>query len=492
MNRGHAVAVASGGLFSCAALFSVPAPALACYGIPCAPSMCVTAGVGANHTTPMPVPTALPTLTTRGAGGGGLGTLPFASKNMTLLSQMPLTSIGGGVGSSLYGWTDPVTKREYAIMGRSNGTAIIDITTPTNPKYVAEIPKVVGSSNTTWREPKVYQNTVYIGVDGTTHGLQVFDLTKVRTYRGTTMTFNADSVYTGVTRVHTLAVNPNSGHLYLAGTNVNGGGLRVLNVNNPANPVAVGNTTLDGYTHETQVVTYDGPDAQYAGREIAFNSNGNNGLFSILDVTNKANITRISSRTYLGERYIHQGWLTEDKKYFFQNDELDEPSPAARTRTHLWNVSDLDNPVYRGFFEHSTTSIDHNLYVKDGFVFETNYTTGIRMLRIGNLESSNPNDWLKEEAYFDTYQANDGASFNGAWNNYPFFKSGVVAVSDINGGLFLVAPNVRGWKLGYGGGPVQPPDRFGPGGGPESVPEPTAASAALLAGAVTLLRRRRA
>jgi choice-of-anchor B domain-containing protein len=386
----------------------------------------------------------------------------------------------------LYGWTDPVTKREYAIMGRTNGTAFVDITNPRAPRYVAELPKVAGSASTLWREPKVYQNTVYIGVDGTSVGMQVMDLTKLRAYNGTTLQLTANSVYNGVTEIHTLAINPTSGHLYLAGTNVNGGGLRVLNVsNNPLAPTAVGNTTLDGYTHETQVVTYSGPDTQHVGKEIAFNSNGPSGVLSILNVTNKSNITRLSARSYTGERYIHQGWLTEDQKYFFQNDEGDEPGTAPRTRTHLWNVSDLDNPVYRGFFEHQTTAIDHNLYVKDGFVFESNYTTGLRMLKIGNLESTNPNDWLTEVAYYDTYAASDAATFNGAWNNYPYFESGNVPVSDINGGLFIFQPNVSGWDLN----PWDP--RGGGGGGlPNQSPEPGAATVLIGTAMFGLVRRR--
>ena len=43
--------------------------------------------------------------------------------------------------------------------------------------------------------------------------------------------------------------------------------------------------------------------------------------------------------------------------------------------------------------------------MKDGYVYETNYTTGLRILKIGNLESTNPQDWLQEVAYYDTYAA---------------------------------------------------------------------------------------
>jgi choice-of-anchor B domain-containing protein len=404
------------------------------------------------------------------------------------MSNLPLSSIGSGAGSSLYGWTDPLTHHEYAIMGRSNGTAFVDITDPRSPRYVANLPKIPFTADTSWREPKVYQNYVYVGVDGTNAGVQVMDLTKLRAYTGTTLTLAADNVYTGVTKVHTLAINPQSGYLYLAGTNVNSGGLRVLDVHNPASPVAVGNTNLDGYTHETQVVNYTGPDPQHQGQEVAFNCNGPSGKLSILDVTNKANITRISSATYANEGYIHQGWLTDDQRYFFQDDELDEENgvTGGHTRTHLWDVSDLDNPVYKGFLDLATTSIDHNLYVENGFVIEANYTSGLRMFKIGDLSSSTPSRWMQEVAFYDTYPANDGVTFNGAWNSYPFFKSGNIPISDINGGLFVVQPHVPGWKLGaFDGG-----DNNGNNGGGINTPEPGALSLLAVAGLLAIGRRR--
>jgi hypothetical protein len=147
-------------------------------------------------------------------------------------------------------------------------------------------------------------------------------------------------------------------------------------------------------------------------------------------------------------------------------------------------MSDLNNPVYRGFVDLPTTSIDHNLYVKDGFLFEANYTSGLRMFKIGDLAGPS-SGWLTEVAYYDTYATSDNPTFNGAWNSYPFFPSGNIAISDINGGLFVVQPNVPGWTL-------NPWDPRGGGnnGNPVNSPEPT--SLALVLGAMTLgVARRR-
>ena len=39
---------------------------------------------------------------------------------------------------------------------------------------------------------------------------------------------------------------------------------------------------------------------------------------------------------------------------------------------------------------------------------------------------------------FDTYPEDDSSDFAGAWSVYPYFRSGVIAVSSIEEGLFLV------------------------------------------------------
>lgn len=465
------------------------AQACADIGVPYPYGSSAVAGSGTSNLARATGPTGTP------VNGGTLNSTPLAF-NMTLLSSLPLASIGGGTaGSSLYGWVDPLTKREYALMGRSNGLAVVDISNPRAPKYVANIPSA--GSNTSWREPKVYQNTVYIGVDGGTHRLQYADLTQVRNYAGTTLTLSSATfggTFNGSipTNIHSLQINKDSGYLYLSGTNVNSGAPVMVNVNNPGTPVAAGAVTnLDGYSHESQVVTYRGPDPAYQGREVMVSFNGKQtgvDTISIIDVTNKAATVRLSSKTYAGAGYIHQGWLTDDQRYLFQNDELDEQAgtTGGKTRTHLWDVSDLDNPVYRGFVDLSTTSIDHNMYVKDGFLFETNYTTGLRMFKIGDLASTDTSKWLTEVAYYDTYPANDGATFNGAWNNYPYFPSGNIPISDINGGLFVVQPNVSGWALN-----PWDPRGGGNGGAPINSPEPASVGVLVGAGLLGISRRRR-
>jgi choice-of-anchor B domain-containing protein len=382
--------------------------------------------------------TALPALAAhhddgKGGGGGQSGGGPFAASGVELRGHLSITELGGGAGvllSDLWGWTDPLTNKKYAIVGRSDATAFVDVSNPNEPVYLGHLPSATGAS--VWREMKAYANHAFIVSDGNgAHGMQVFDLTRLR---GVTspQTFTADTRYTGVTNVHNIFINEATGFGYLVGSNTFSGGLHFVDVRNPLAPVAAGGFGGDGYTHDVQVVTYSGPDAAYVGREIAFASNED--TVTIVDVTNKAAPVMLSRRGYPGARYVHQGWLTEDQRYFLQNDELDEAQLNQKTRTHIWDLADLDNPLYLGFHEHQTDAIDHNLFIKGDYVYESNYTVGLRVLAIGDLANLE----LTEIAFFDTYPADDARSFNGQWGNYPFFDNNIVIASDRQNGLFVL------------------------------------------------------
>ncbi|WP_423925009.1 choice-of-anchor B family protein [Candidatus Palauibacter sp.] len=130
----------------------------------------------------------------------------------------------------------------------------------------------------------------------------------------------------------------------------------------------------------------------------------------------------------------HQGWLTDDHRYFFMGDELDEESgTVANTRTLVWDVAELDDPVLAAEYFADTRAIDHNQYVHGDYLYQPNLMSGLRILDIRDPESP------VEVAFFDTVPHDDDATaFGGTWSNYPFFESGVIAVSSWGEGLFLL------------------------------------------------------
>ncbi|HET9317834.1 MAG TPA: choice-of-anchor B family protein, partial [Vicinamibacteria bacterium] len=377
----------------------------------------------------------------------------YPCQNVDLMAYMPLATIGGTnaspAASDIWGWTDPVTGHEWAIVGRNNGTAFVDITDAANPVYVANLPSFTGTSS--WREIKTYGNYVYIVSDNNgAHGLQIFDLTRLRSVTTPPVSFPAagDGHYSGFGRCHDVAVDTQSGFLYCVGTDTFSGGLHILDLANPTNPTFVGSFASEGYIHDTQCVVYQGPDVAHQGKQICFNANsttsGGSGpdKLTIVDVTNKSAPVKLSSPTYPGSGFIHQGWLTEDQRYFLVDDELDETSFGHNTKTYMWDLLDLDAPVLMGFHSGPTTAIDHNQFIVGNYSYQANYTAGLRILDLTNLPSGS----LTEVGSFDIVPGSNAASFNGSWGVYPFFASGNVIVSGISGtntgGLFVLRPTL--------------------------------------------------
>ncbi len=371
----------------------------------------------------------------------------YDCSDVALVSFLPIHRLGGEAGVNLndiWGWTDPQTGKEYALVGRTNGTAFVDISDPTNPVYVGELPLTEGAHPSAWRDIKTYEHYAYIVSDNAgEHGMQVFDLTELRQYEGEPITFEPELVYDEITSAHNLFINDETGFAYIVGAGGGGttcgGGLHMVNIQDPLNPTFAGCFADEstgrrgtGYSHDVQCVVYHGPDEDYQGREICFGSNET--ALSIADVTDKENPVALAVAPYPNVAYAHQGWLTGDHRYFFSNDELDELSGNVdQTRTLIWDVTNLDDPQLIAQYTFGTNSTDHNLYITDGLMYQSNYVSGLRIHDVSDPE--NP----EEVGFFDTTPAGENEpGFAGTWSNYPFYESGVIAVSSIGEGLFVV------------------------------------------------------
>jgi choice-of-anchor B domain-containing protein len=351
----------------------------------------------------------------------------YPCKNVDLLSFLPLSAIGGGSGSSIWGWTDPLTDKEYALFGRSSGTAFVDISDPINPVYVGNLPSHTGSSS--WRELKSFDNYAFVVSDANgNHGMQIFDLTQLRSVINPPVKFSESARYGGFANAHDLSIDEETGFAFAMGTNTCSGGLHMVDVNNPLNPTFAGCFSADGYTHDAQCIVYHGPDVEHDGDEICFASNED--TLTIVDVTNKQSPVMLSRTSYPGVGYTHQGWLTANRKYFALDDELDEVRFGHDTWTRWFDVSNLEAPTLAGIYKQTTPAIDHNLFITRGLVFEGNYRAGLRIVKPPQTEVG----------FFDIYPQDDAPSFNAVWGNYPFFASGNVILSGIEQGLFVVDP----------------------------------------------------
>ncbi|WP_299668508.1 choice-of-anchor B family protein [uncultured Polaribacter sp.] len=356
----------------------------------------------------------------------------YPCNDYDLLAHITLEEIAGEntEGNDSWGWVDPVTNSEYALMCTNKGVSFIDITNPAETKIIGFLK--TRTENSLWRDVKVYNNRAYIVSEAANHGMQVFNLSRLREATNTPVEFTADKEYTDFGKAHNIVINETSGFAYAVGTNTFSGGPHFVDINIPLNPASSGGYANDAYSHDAQVVTYNGPDTAYTGKEILIGSNENEVV--IVDVTDKQNPTQISSISYANIGYTHQGWFTDDFKYFILGDETDELEKGVNTRTIIFDFSDLDNPKHHFDYLGKSAAIDHNGYVKGNLFFQANYTAGVRILDISDIENKN----FTEIGYFDTHPENDNTAFNGAWNVYPYLPSGNIIISDINRGLFVI------------------------------------------------------
>jgi choice-of-anchor B domain-containing protein len=358
----------------------------------------------------------------------------FACSGIALRSRLPFDRMGGVAGNDIWGWVDSTTGNEYALVGMSNGTAFVDVTEPESPVFLGRMPTQTTPS--TWRDIKVYRDHAYVVADGAgAHGMQVFDLTRLRDATAS-QSLSPDAVYGDFANAHNLAINEDTGFAYAVGTNTCDEGLHMIDISVPNNPSFAG-CHASGDTHDTQCVIYTGPDADHQGAEICASSNADHVEFvKIRDNEGPVAPLTLATVTYPQLGFVHQGWLTDDQRFLLVGDELDESSFDVPTRTHVFDVSDLDVPVYVYAYEAATRAIDHNLYVLGNRVYEANYTSGLRVLEFGDLG----NQQMTEIAFFDTFPASEATSFDGAWSVFPYLPSGNLIVNDVSNGLFVLTP----------------------------------------------------
>jgi len=372
----------------------------------------------------------------------------FPCHKVDLASFLPLSELGGSIwANDVWGWTDPQTGNEYALVSTFEGTAFVDITDAYDPTYLGLLPsEKPGDFGNIWGDIKTYDNHAFIGAEADGYGIQVFDLTRLR---GVTeaQSWNTDAHIDGVGQSHNVAINEDSATLYVIGSTSGvtapgcadvGGGPIMYDLSDPGNPELVGCYGGDGYTHDIQCVDYHGPDTDHTGREICVASNED--TVTVLDVTDKGDVAMLARAPYETSAYTHQGWFTEDHAYFLLGDEIDElAGEVDGTTTYVWDLADLDNPVLKGADNNGNSSIDHNIFIKDGLAYQSNYTSGLRVNDTYRVDQGR----LTERGFFDVYPADDHTGFAGTWGNYPYFESGTVVVSGIEEGLFVLKPRLK-------------------------------------------------
>jgi len=337
-----------------------------------------------------------------------LGTQLTAQLNVSLVGSLEYNEDL----NDIWGYRAP-DSTEYALVGVTDGFSIVSLADPANPTEVAFIP----GDESIWRDIKTFGEYAYITTDEGNDGLLVVDMTdlpnSVESY------FFKPTLLNGtIERCHNLYIDE-QGYMYLAGCNINNGGVLIYDVfTDPYNPVFVNNTP-GGYAHD--VFTKD---------DIMYSSNLDNGL-RIFDVTDKNDLV-LKNITTTPFNFTHNAWATDDNSVVFTTDELANAPVGAYDVTDLDDVKELDQ------FRPSNTLgegvVPHNAHVWGDYVIVSYYSDGCII-----LDATHP-DNLIEVGNFDTYIPNT-TGFNGAWGAYPYLPSGLILVSDIQSGLYVLEPN---------------------------------------------------
>lgn len=388
----------------------------------------------------------------------------FPCENVDLSSFTPLTMIESSFVNDVWGWKDRRTKMELAIVGSFEGTVFLDVTDGENPVYLGLLPAVLpGNFGNIWGDIRVYRNTAYIGTEafdpdtGQGNGVQIVDLRQFRRATGPIDVVETNRI-TDLANSHNLSLNEKSGRLYVVGATAglsecevgpepgagNGGALIYDVKSDPRNPVLLGCMTQDGYTHDIQCVRYRGPDKDYRRAEICIGSNED--TVTIYDATDPAAPVVVSKTTYLDlpfidpERgvpnyYTHQGWLNRKHDLFFLGDELDEFFGGIQGRsTYIFDLEDLDAPKLIAAHKEDNTSIDHNMFINRGLLYQSNYTAGLTVFDIDDADEGE----LERVGSFDVFPADDRTDFFGTWGNYPFFGDDKIVVTSSDEGVFVL------------------------------------------------------
>lgn len=327
------------------------------------------------------------------------------------LSHIDYQTLHGANLNDVWGYTDELGN-EYAIVGTSKGTSIVDITNGAQPQ---EIFWLAGSTSI-WRDPCVFGNYAYVTTEAE-DGLLIIDLSPLP--QSTNL---PTAVYTGPSAnpwqsAHTCFTSE-SGYAYIFGANRGEGGVIILDLNpNPMQPVEVGVFDIS-YVHDG----FERNDTLYTGHIYE-------GYFSIIDVSDHSNPVLLATHP-TPNLFTHNIWPSADGSVVYTTDEISGAFIAAYDISNLQQIKEID----RVQSAQGTAVIPHNVHVNGSYLVTSYYSDGIVV-----HDAHDPANLIKLGSY-DTYPGQT-PGFDGCWGVYPFFASNKAVAADITEGLFVLQIN---------------------------------------------------
>lgn len=328
------------------------------------------------------------------------------SDNVELLynwqgDSLPVSSIGGQY-TEVYGFVHDT--REYAVIGTTLGTHIIDVTDPFSSQEVSYIAGA-NQGNIIHRDYHVMDNYLYAVCDQGPSTLQIIDFSYLPD--STSVVYDSWQLFS---TMHNIFIDTLHRKLYTT----NG---PVYDLTDPVNPTLL--FDMGFYCHD-----------MYIEDNIGYFNRGSAGMY-IYDLTNNTpqNIGFIDIYPYQG--YNHSGWLSENDSIYVFADE------THGSHLKVTDVSNYNNITVLSTLTSGTApnAVAHNLIIKDNYLYISYYHDGLQIFDI-----SDPYNPIKV-GYYDTYSPNNHNGWAGAWGVYPLLSSGIILVSDIQSGLFVLKFN---------------------------------------------------
>lgn len=319
--------------------------------------------------------------------------------------------------SSLWGYE--AGGRKYALVGTTSGVSVVDITAPAAPIQIDSIL----CSNTIWREIKTNGQYAYVVADNTGDGILIIDLSNLPNSISHQFVYPqtlVGGVVDTMTKGHTLIFDEN-GILYVSGSNINAGAVVMFDVSAPMSPTYLG-TTPPVYAHDC-----------YARGDTLWTADINAGMFSVYDISDKANPVLLATQT-TPSNFTHNIWISDDGQTLFTTDERADAWVAAYDVSDLSNIQEIDRFRSRGAA--TTGVIPHNVHVLNDYLITAYYTDGVLV-----MDGSRPHN-IVEVGRYDTYPVQNSGFF-GVWGVYPYFSDGTIIASDMQTGLHIFSPNYQ-------------------------------------------------
>ena len=332
----------------------------------------------------------------------------FAQLNTTLLGSL---SYGPNLNDI---WGYAAGGKEYALVGTTQGTSIVDVTNPTAPVEVVNVP----GANSVWRDLKTWGSYAY-ATNESGSGMQIIDLSSLpgsapsANWTGGPLPGGGSLSFSSA---HNIFIDEN-GLGYIVGANYGVGGAIIIDIAaNPTNPPILGVYNTN-YCHDV-----------YVRNNIMYTAEIYAGQFGVVDVTNPASPNVLATQS-TPNNFTHNTWLSDDGNTLFTTDETNGASVTSYDISDLTDINQLDR-----FFSSTSGAVPHNTFVVNDWVVTSNYKDGVVVTDVSDPSA------MVEVANYDTSPLS-GGGFDGCWGVYPYLPSGIVLASDQQEGLFIIQVN---------------------------------------------------